>query len=94
MYLVMMEWINGGVGEKICNTDSLAVAKAVYRHYVIKEWYNPNAAIEVYEYDGDQLVSWPSIEWRNTFWLEQEKWFKRKGLDYGWWIQFDEIRNI
>lgn len=94
MYLVTMEWIDSWAREEICNTDSLAVAKAVYRHYVKKTWYNPIINIGLYECDGCEIITCLSDDWKYEFCSEQENWFKRKGLDYWWWIQFDEIRNI
>lgn len=70
-----------------------AEAKAIYRHYVKKHWYDANCQITVEEMTE---YGWSNCSdyWIYTGLEEQELWFDRKGIDYNWWIMFGEIRKV
>ena len=70
-----------------------AEAKAIYRHYVKKYWYEEYVTVSVRSmYDGEWCDC--SETWTYREMEEQEQWFEEKGFDYMWWLQFDEIRRV
>lgn len=100
-FRVTITWYNDGafgytappVQDVIRDWLTRAEAKAIYRHYVKKYWYNEYCEVSVENmYDG---------EWNNCsqYWAyremeEKEFWFESKGYDYNWWLQFGEIRKV
>lgn len=70
-----------------------AEAKAIYRHYEKKHWYDEDCTIEVFVmYDGEWICC--SQEWIYTAEAEQELWFDRMGLDYYWWLYSGKIKKL
>lgn len=100
-FRVIRSWYDDGafgcyapvMDETIADWLTRAEAKVIFKYYEKKRRYNENCSISVeVMYDGN----WENVSdgWYYTYVAEQEDWFDRKGLDYNWWLQFDEIRKV
>ena len=100
-FRVIIEWHDDGafgytappVEEVIRDWLTRAEAKAIYRHYEKKFWYEENCTVSVeVMYDGywhncSQSWTYREIE-------EQEFWFDKRGYDYNLWLMFGALRQV
>ena len=100
-YRVIITWHDDGafgytappIEEVIRDWLTRAEAKAIYRHYVKKHWYDENCEVSVETvFDGEWCNC--SQSWAYREMEEQELWFDERGYDYYWWLQFGEIRKV